>query len=75
MAVDQSATSLSSAIGLPETRHRSDPQAIEVNFESPTPVPLDPGVYRVTKAIDLTPGEARPPSMAVSARFRVIAES
>jgi hypothetical protein len=58
-----------------EPRHRSDPHAIEVNFESSTPVPLDPGVYRVTKAIDLTPGEARPPSMAVSARFRVIAGS
>jgi hypothetical protein len=58
-----------------EPRQRSDPQAIEVNFDSPTPVPLDPGVYRVTKAIDLIPGEARPPSMAVSARFRVIAGS
>jgi hypothetical protein len=58
-----------------EPRERSDPQAIEVNFESPTPVPLDPGVYRVTKGIDLTLGEARPPTMPISARFRVIAGS
>jgi hypothetical protein len=58
-----------------EPRQRSDPQAIEVKIESPTPVPLDPGVYRVTKGIDLTPGEARPPTMAISARFRVIAGS
>lgn len=58
-----------------EPRQRSDPQAIEVNFESPTSVPLDPGVYRVTKGIDLTPGGPRPPTMAISARFRVIAGS
>jgi hypothetical protein len=55
-----------------EPRERSDPLAIEVISDSPTAVPLDPGVYRVTKGIDLTPGEARPPTMAISARFRVI---
>jgi Big-like domain-containing protein len=58
-----------------QPRQRSDPQAVKVNFGSPTPVPLDPGVYRVTKGIDLTPGEARPPTMPISARFRVIAGS
>jgi hypothetical protein len=57
-----------------EPGERSDPQPIAVYLSSPKPIPLHPGVYRVTKGIDLTPGEPRPPTMAVSARFRVVGQ-
>jgi hypothetical protein len=58
-----------------EPGERSDPQPIAVYFSKPKPIKLNPGVYRVSKGIDLTPGRPRPPTMAVSTRFRVIPSS
>jgi hypothetical protein len=50
---------------------RSDPEPIEVFFDKPEPVNLRPGLYRVTKSVDLAPGTPRPPRMDVRASFRV----
>jgi hypothetical protein len=50
---------------------RSDAEPIEVYFDKPRALRLEPGRYRVTKGVDLTPGKPRPPTMSVSARFRV----
>ena len=49
-----------------------EPQPLAVYFKSPKPVELKPGVYRVTKSVQLTLDEARPPEMKVSTQFRVI---
>jgi hypothetical protein len=58
-----------------EPAERSDPEPIAVYFKNPTPIRLAAGLYRVKKAIDLTPGKPRPPTMEVSTRFRVIVSS
>ena len=50
---------------------RSDPETIVVFIDEPEPVTLRPGLYRVTKSVDLAPGRPRPPRMNVSATFRV----
>ena len=50
---------------------RSNPESLAVYFDEPDPVPLRPGLYRVTKSVDLTPGRPRPPTIAVSTTFRV----
>ena len=49
----------------------SKPEPIEVYLGRPQPVELKPGTYRVTKTLQLTPGKARPPTMAVRATFRL----
>jgi hypothetical protein len=54
-----------------EPGDRSDPEPIAVYFSRPNPIELPPGLYRVTKGVDLTPGRPRPPTMVVSARFHV----
>jgi hypothetical protein len=54
-----------------EPGQRSDPESIAVYFSNRHAVELRPGLYRVTKGIDLTPGKPRPPSMVVRAMFRV----
>ncbi len=54
--------------------HSSEPEPISVYLDKPQPLVLQPGLYRVTKTIDLTPGEPRPPRVEVRARFRVVAE-
>jgi hypothetical protein len=51
---------------------RSDPEEVAVYLGKPEPIPLDPGVYRITKSVDLTPGKPRPPRMSVSTQFRVL---
>jgi hypothetical protein len=50
---------------------RSDPEKVEVFVDMPKPITLRPGLYRVTKSLDLAPGKPRPPRMDVSATFRV----
>jgi hypothetical protein len=50
---------------------RSDPERIAVYFSDPEPIDLVPGVYRVTKGLQLTPGKARPPVMGVDVTFRI----
>jgi hypothetical protein len=57
-----------------EPGERSDPQPIAVYFDKQEPLKLRPGLYRVTKTIDLTPGKPRPLTMDVKARFRVTAQ-
>ncbi len=52
---------------------RSDPERIAVYLKKPTPVRLRPGLYRVSKDLDLTAGKPRPPTITVSGRFRVVA--
>lgn len=54
------------------TGERSEPESLAVYFDEPEPVGLGPGLYRVTKIVVLAPGQSRPPTMKVSARFRVI---
>jgi hypothetical protein len=49
----------------------SDPEPIEVFFDEPEPVKLRPGLYRVTKSVDLAPGTPRLPRMEVSTTFRM----
>jgi hypothetical protein len=49
---------------------RSDPEPLAVYFGEPEPIHLRPGLYRVTKSVDLAPGRPRPPTMSVSATFR-----
>jgi hypothetical protein len=51
---------------------RSDPESLDVYFNEPKPVELWPGLYRVTKGVDLAPGTPRPPTMDVTATFQVI---
>ena len=50
---------------------RSEPETVAVYYDEPDPVALAPGLYRVTKGVQLTPGRPRPPTMEVSATFRV----
>jgi hypothetical protein len=50
---------------------RSDPEQVAVYFSKPQPVELEPGLYRVTKGVQLTPGKPQPPTMTVRATFRV----
>jgi hypothetical protein len=51
--------------------HRSDPEPIAVYLDEPETVTLRPGLYRVTKSVDLAPGRPRPPRMDVRTTFRV----
>lgn len=51
---------------------RSDPESLAVYFNKPKPIELRPGLYRVTKSVDLTPGKPRPPTMDIRAAFRVV---
>jgi hypothetical protein len=51
---------------------RSDPESLAVYFDKPKPIELRPGLYRVTKGVDLAPGKPRPPTMSVGATFRVV---
>ena len=55
-----------------EPGDRSDAEEVAIYLGKPEPIPLDPGVYRVTKSIDLTPGKPQPPRMSVSRQFRVL---
>jgi hypothetical protein len=50
---------------------QSDPEPIAVYFAKPQAVELEPGLYRVTKGVQLAPGQPRPPGMTVDATFRV----
>jgi hypothetical protein len=58
-----------------QPERRSEPQPLAVYSSSSEPIELDPGIYRVTKGVDLTPGKPRPPTMEVKARFRVVGRS
>jgi Big-like domain-containing protein len=51
---------------------RSDPESLAIYFGKPQPIQLRPGLYRVTKSVDLTPGRPRPPTMEVRATFQVV---
>jgi hypothetical protein len=51
---------------------RSDPQPISLYLTGPVRVRLRPGLYRLTKAIDVAPGQPRPPYMHVRTTFRVL---
>ena len=51
---------------------RSDPESLAVYFDEPRPIVLRPGLYRVAKSVDLAPGTPRPPTMSVTATFRVV---
>jgi hypothetical protein len=51
---------------------KSEPEPIAVYFDKPTPLQLSPGLYRVTKDLDLAPGTPRPPTMTVRSRLQVI---
>jgi hypothetical protein len=55
-----------------EPGRRSEPEPIAVYLSRPDPIELAPGLYRVTKGVDLKPGRPRPPTMAVGVRFRVV---
>ena len=50
---------------------RSDPEQIAVYFSTLQPVELKPGLYRVSKGVQLGQG-VQPPTLTVHARFRVI---
>ena len=47
-------------------------EPLAVYFDSPDPVELEPGLYRVTKSLQLTPGKPRPPTMGVRVKFRIV---
>lgn len=51
---------------------RSEPEEVAVYLKTPRAVRLEPGRYRVTKSLQLTPGRPRPPTMEVGAHFRVV---
>lgn len=51
---------------------RSEAESLAVYLDEPEPLEFRPGLYRVTKSVVLAPGQSRPPSMKVSAQFRVI---
>lgn len=55
-----------------EPGRRGRPEPIAVYFQSPVPVRLRPGLYRVSKTVQLTPGRPRPPTMEVAATFHVV---
>ena len=49
----------------------SKPEPIEVYIDKPKPLAMKPGIYRVSKTLQLTPGKARPPTMTVRATFKL----
>ena len=49
----------------------SKPEPIEVYIDKPKPLELKPGIYRVSKTLQLTPGKMRPPTMTVRATFKL----
>lgn len=49
----------------------SEPEAIEVYINSPEPLALKPGLYRVSTSLQLTPGQMRPPTMTVKVEFEI----
>ena len=53
---------------------RGKPEPIAVYIGKPRPRSLAPGLYRVTKGVNLDPngGTAPPPTLDVSATFRVV---
>jgi hypothetical protein len=51
---------------------RGEPEALAVYFDSPKPVELNTGLYRITKTVQLTPGKPRPPTMKVRVNFRIV---
>lgn len=53
----------------------TDPSEIGVYFDSPDPVPLAPGVYRVSTYLQTDAVEVTAPSLAVAARFEVVRQS
>jgi hypothetical protein len=56
-----------------EPGEQGEPEPLAVNYlESPNPLELEPGVYRATKALQLTPGQPRPPTMSIRVDFRVL---
>jgi hypothetical protein len=52
-----------------ESGKTSEPETIEVYLDEPDPISLKPGVYRVSKTLQLTPGKPIPPTMTVRAKF------
>jgi hypothetical protein len=50
----------------------SEQERLTVYFDSPDPVELEPGLYRVTKSLQLTPGKPRPPTMGVRVKFHIV---
>lgn len=56
-----------------EPGEKGGPEPLAVNhLESPDPLELEPGIYRATKALQLTPGQPRPPTMSIRVNFRVL---
>jgi hypothetical protein len=57
-----------------EPGERGEPESLAVYLGSPDPMELSPGHNRVTKGVQLTPGQPRPPTMTSESISASLAE-